>query len=192
MKTTTCMYKPAMHVGWRSCCKGHCSKSHVPNVWQAQLGPDAYICSPAIHIENNCFISLCSLLCRKYTTDCMEDNQLLKALWTFVMKLFGLLSVMYIGVQMILKWFVDSLGSIPVSYLLIMLSYITVYNSYYGEGISNEIWIDVAGGCVGTEKSLLSCTPSPFVTPSCSLDQLAGVQCSVPCKFHASRLLISC
>lgn len=45
-----------------------------------------------------------------------EDIQLLKALWTFVLKIFGLLFVTYIGPHMMLKWFADNLGSIPVSY----------------------------------------------------------------------------
>ena len=39
----------------------------------------------------------------------------------------------------------------------------------------------MAGGCVGTEPNLLSCPRNPLQT-GCSLSQLAGVQCSVPCE----------
>ena len=69
-------------------------------------------------------------------------------------------------------------------YVCILSNYATgapVYYSYYGVGISNYFWENVAGGCVGTEKTLLSCPPSPIPTLSCYANQLAGVQCSVPC-----------
>lgn len=58
-------------------------------------------------------------------------------------------------------------------------SSIPVYNSYYGSGSSSTSWTNVAGGCVGNETNLLLCPRTPTST-SCTLSQLAGVQCSVP------------
>ena len=69
---------------------------------------------------------------------------------------------------------------------------VAVYNSFYGEGTSYYFWENVAGGCVGTEQTLLSCPPSPFLTLSCSGNQFAGVQCSVPCKLLVHRVGTKC
>ena len=39
----------------------------------------------------------------------------------------------------------------------------------------------MAGGCNGTEQTLLSCPRNP-VHSGCTLGNLAGVQCSAPCN----------
>ena len=71
--------------------------------------------------------------------------------------------------------------------LTILLKGTAKYNSYFGRGSSSFVWINVAGGCNGTEQTLLSCPRNPNQT-SCSLSDLAGVSCSVPCKLNALML----
>ena len=58
---------------------------------------------------------------------------------------------------------------------------VAVYNSYYGLGASRYVWSNVAGGCKGNETTLLSC-PRNTLPVTCTLNELAGVECSVPCK----------
>ena len=55
------------------------------------------------------------------------------------------------------------------------------YNSFYGRGSSIYTWGNVVGGCIGNESMLLYCPRNPSAY-TCSRDELAGVQCSIPCK----------
>ena len=124
--------------------------------------------------------------------DCLEDPQLLKVLWNYVLEINGMVFVTSTGAQMMPKLSADSwdstavscTSSCPLSHLAICspssITGAAVYNSYYGLGTSLYVWTNVAGGCKGNETALLSC-PRNTVPTTCTLNDLAGVQCSVPC-----------
>ena len=109
-----------------------------------------------------------------------------------------------------LKWFANSLGSVQVSFkfmyaihqiagekelmlnvhigefvLILLFIGMPLNNSAFGPAKSSIPWINVAGGCTGTEANLYDCPRGPSIdSVSCTHTYVAGVRCYSPSKMN--------